>query len=188
MRNLILTLGLLFSFNAFAGNGSGNVSAVIGLGAASTATAPSAVPLSNPTGGAGTFATFTLIAGDMQNALTSTNVYPFFKTPTASGGTAYQVTSGKTAYCFDASVISGVTNTNVGLITDTASFAFGATVGSLTSAKFYSGGSGKYTLAASPSANVWTKNPGIYTFPSLSFPGIQAPGSSVVVVLNCYEN
>lgn len=186
MERILILLGIIFSLNANAAVPSGVPA--IGVGAASSAVAPSTVPLNNPTGGAGTFAVFTLVAGDEQNALTTTNVYPFYKVPTATGGTGYQVTAGKSLYCFDVSVIAATAGQAVGLITDTAAFVFNATTASLTAAKYYSGNSGKYNLDSGPTGHQWNKNPGIYVFPASSFPGIQAPSVILSVVMNCYEN
>jgi hypothetical protein len=140
------------------------VSTLIGSGGGGATLPTGYITLGNATN------VFSILAGNFASALTSGNVYPFYK-----NGALYQVTSGKTAYCFNGVAVNGSTGgANMQLVTDTVTFAFNATTASLTSPVYYAGAAGRTNITTTVSTYVPGSIPGIFTFPSLKWPGFQA--------------
>jgi hypothetical protein len=126
-------LALLLPLYSYAGTGSCAVSAVIVL--ANTAAAPqgaATIPLGNPSQASG--GVFTIYAGDLKNATATDHYMPFYK-----NGVLYQVSNGKSAYCFAMTSVSLSSNINFTLMSATATFADNATTASLTGAKYQAG-------------------------------------------------
>lgn len=179
MVYLSLIFSILFSLSANAVAPTSNYN--IGLSAVGVSTSPvSNIPLNNLAGAAGTFAVFSLYGGD-GGALTATDFYPFYK-----NGVAYQVTAGKTAYCFNFTA-NNAAAASFQFVSATASFAFGAA--SITGGVHMGGAAGKYPLESGASANVVVSIPGTYTFGASTFPGFQIAGNNVLQLhTDCYEN
>lgn len=179
MKFISILMTMILPITALAGNGSGNVSNVVGIGATgTTVNAPTAF-FSIPAGAQ----IFSLYAGDIQANQTATNYYPFYK-----NGVAYQVTAGKTAYCFNFTLASGSTaaGVSVQLISATASFAFNAN--SITGGVYQFGASAKAGFVVSPTAQTQAAWPGVYTFGASTYPGFQAGNSqNFVLHADCYE-
>lgn len=141
----------------------------------------SAIPPSSLSG-TGVNGIFSLTAGDGSNNLTAGNFYPFYK-----NGVAYQVTSGKTAYCFNITLHTSAVANAAQLVSATASFAFNA--GSITGGVHQAGAAGKYPMVnQAASTNNGAPQPGTYQFGATTFPGIQSSASATCVVrMDCYE-
>lgn len=172
---LLSLLLLLISPAAFAGNGSGNVSNVAGVGAISSPSAPStyfAIPSGSQV--------FSLYFGDWAANAVSGDYYPLFK-----DGTAYRVTSGKTAICFDIVAFAGAA-AQFQLVSDTAAISV-AQAGALTSGKYQAGAATKY-IDNVISANTMTLIPGTFQFGSLTYAGFQiGTAAGFTLRMNCYE-
>lgn len=181
MKTFFLFFALTLPINAFALNGSGNVSNVIGLGvsgpAVTSVNSPgSSIPL--PTGKT----VFTIVAGDAQASATNGNYYPFYK-----NGVAFQAGASGT-YCFSVRLIANTANTGTQLVSATASFAYNAS--SLTGGVYQGGASGKSTYMNSGAGNAqsWIYQPGVYTFGANTYGGFQAQNSQAFAMsADCYD-
>lgn len=155
----------------------------IGLGAiGATTIAPSNIPISNPAGAAGTYAVFSLFGGS-DAALTSGRFYPLYK-----DGDAYQVTSGKTAVCFNFRG-SGGTGNNLGyqIVSDSVAISFNQS-SALTSGKFQGGASSQYVLITGALSAIKSSEPGIFKTAATRYMGFQVGSSQVYQVsMDCYE-
>lgn len=121
---------------------------------------------------------FTISAGDWVGSLTAGNFYPFYK-----DGVAYQVTSGKTAYCWGLTGKAGAASA-IQLVSATASFAYNA--GSITGGVYQGGVAGKYPQVFT---TAYGRVPGTYSFAATTYPGIQAGASNAIMAkMDCVEN
>ncbi len=138
------------------------------------------IPLSSLSG-TGVNGVFSLYGGTGA-ALTADSFYPLYK-----NGVAYQVTTGKTAYCFNATLVSSVTNVYFQLLSATASFTFGQS-SALTGPVYQAGATTKYVNNSGPTASAQVPIPGTYTFGALTYVGFQAGNSQQFQIhLECYE-
>lgn len=164
---------------AFAGNGSGNVSSVIGLGPSSGLAPTSYVPLTNLAGSAGTYAVFSVYASS--NA-TAGNFYPLYK-----NGTAYQVTAGKTAYCFNFAPSAATGAIRFQIVSDTAAISFDQST-ALTSGLFQGGAAARYPLRNSTTANKKEIYPGTFSIGASRYVAVQVSFSDIFEFsMDCYE-
>lgn len=177
----LITLALLFSTAAFAGNGSGNVSNVIGLGgfgATPTVRSYAGIPA-----GAVVFSVF---AGDLVNIVTANAAYPFYK-----NGSLWQVASGKTATCFNITSYQGAA-LYWELLSATATFSPNTATASLTSPLYETGSATKYAHFQGGVSNVWAAGPGTYQFPAATpgvWPGMLVNSANAAAIhMDCYEN
>ena len=188
MKSKLLALALFISAwgpgcveLAHAGNGSGNVSNVIGLGVAGPATsAPSAAStfMGIPSGKT----VFSIHAGDLQAAASNGNYYPFYK-----DGVAFQAGASGT-YCFNFTLSGNTANTGTQLVSATASFAFNAS--SITGGVYQMGASGKTGMYTSAAANTGFRvvQPGVYTFGANTYGGFQAQNAQAFLMsADCYD-
>lgn len=180
---LSLILALFLPLAALAGNGSGNVSNVVGLIGAQSATtvAPQVIASFGIPAGV---SVFSIYAGDWTASVTSGNFYPFYK-----NGSAYQVSSGKTATCFNITMLINGSG-SIQLMSATASFAFNAS--SVTGGVYQGGASGRAVITnGSFTGGIPLTIPGTYQFTSLTYPGYQVGSGSMdrppLVHADCYE-
>ena len=130
--------------------------------------------------GTGVNGIFSLYVG---GTLTAGNYYPLYR-----NGVAYQVTSGKTAYCFDITSLCTNASYSGQLFSATASFASGAA--SITGGVYQCGVTPGYCIVSSPTASTTTVVPGVYSFGSGTYPGFVAyTGSTPVwqLHMDCFE-
>lgn len=187
MKNKLYLLAALFLSTwgpgcvetALAGNGSGNVSRVMGLGAAGPAVGSVAAPSSSveiPSGKT----VFTITAGDIQAAQSNGNYYPFYK-----NGVAFQAGASGT-YCFNFRLAGNTVSTGVQLISATASFAFNAN--SITGGVYQQGASGKTGFMVGSTVYAWFFQSGVYTFGANTYGGYQANNSQgFSLAADCYD-
>jgi len=124
---------------------------------------------------------FTLNAGTQSSG--ANTYYVFYK-----NGTAYQVSSGKTAYCVSISSTSSSPFNTYQLVSSTTSWS--NNVGSLPATAVYScGGSNSYCLGTGTAAFAFNVMGATYQFSALTYPGIEVNQASTVysVFLNCKE-
>lgn len=180
MKNkILLTLAIFISTwgpgcveIAHAGNGSGNVSNVAVVGA--TPTAPLGLANIPPSSIGGTGGYFTISAGPGVTR-SSDHVMPFRK-----DGVLYQVSSGKTAYCFAITIWSAVASIKYQLMSDTVTFANDALAGSLTAPVYQGGVSTNYGIIAHvTNSSIPDPYAGTYSFGSLTWPGVQQSTSDM---------
>lgn len=169
MKNMILALALLFSATAQAAGpiGSIGVSPQVQMGQTkNTATSTTILPLADIIG-TGAYTRITIKAGDS----TSTDAawYGFAKMGGATGH--YQVTTGKTLYCFTLYVTNGGSQyytfgySTADFTEETTSAPTGAVYYSVLAASRLNG-----DLLASTSTVIPDSVPYFVTFPSLSYP------------------
>ena len=172
-----LLLSLFISASALAGNGSGNVSSVIGLGAmGATTSAVSTVPLSQIA--ASSTKIFTLFAG---GNFTAGNYSPLYK-----NGVAYQ--SAAIVHCFNIRS-SGETGGILWQIVDDsgAAITFNQS-GALTTGLFQGGAAAQYAMRAGVTANIPHLNPGVWQSASGRYLGVQLGFSArYEISMDCYE-
>lgn len=172
MKYLSLILALLIPTAAFAGNGSGNVSNVLGLGSFGSVGPSSFISIPS------TATVFTIFAGD-SSTVTTGNFYPFYK-----DGVAFQAGANGTR-CFNLVIIPTTANTSIQLVSATASFAFNA--GSLTGGVFQGGATGKYLVPTQAAATQTTWS-GIYKFGASTYGGFQAGNTQAFQMhMDCYD-
>jgi hypothetical protein len=183
MERFLVIVAMFFSVNAFSATPSGVP--VIGPGASTIAGSSSFISLSNPAGGSGTYAVFSLDVGDMSTAFTAGKFYPFFKS-----GVAYSVPSGKKTVCFDLTSASVTTLNYFAIFYATASFAYNAA--SVTGEVNYCGGAAKLCKPTSATAYSYTTHPGVFIFDNTGstgvFPGVEGNAAAFSIHMNCYEN
>jgi hypothetical protein len=157
------------------------VASVVGIGAAGSTASPSSLLLNQILG---SNRVFTITCGGT-GGQTSTNFYPCYK-----DGTAYAVTSGKKAYCFDQTCAGATVNLPYQLVSATAAIA--ENVGSLTGGVYQGGATQKYPLKCSVgTAHVPYPIAGVYVFDASSavvYPGFQAGSTDTYQLkMNCIE-
>lgn len=183
MRLFILLFGLIFSINAFAGNGSANISSVIQLGANSIAPLGTAtIPLN---GQSGVGAIFSVYAVTFNPSPSANNVFPFYK-----NGAIWQVTGGKVAHCSSINYTVDTVNSYWQLMSDTVTFTDNATVGSLTAPRYQGGRTQAYIHRQFQTADSFAPTGGVYSFDSANaaFPGIQVGAAAGFrIIMSCYE-
>jgi hypothetical protein len=179
---LLIALALLFSTPALAGNGSGNVSSIIGVGS-TLAGGPSAyIPLGCPS--QTTSPCFTIYSSS-GGSVGAADVFPYVK-----NFVNYQVGAGVKAYCFAGSAQSTTSNGQFQFMYDTSTFASNTATSSLIAPKYQTGAAGNYANIASVGSvgNVVSPLPGMIVFPASSWPRIQVGGAySFMTSLTCYE-
>src|ERR1700758_4926680 len=95
------------------------------------------------------------------SSATGGNFYALYKSGT---GAQYQVTAGKTAYCFDITTSCGAANCAMQFVSNLATFN---NVASISSIPIYQGGAvASYMVLTGPTANVPYISPGVYSFGS----------------------
>jgi len=171
----LIILSLFVSITAQAVVPSGVPS--ITLGGADTYPGNLVIPESN-IGSTGGY--FTVMAGSASEG--AGDFYPFWK-----NGVAYQVTSGKTAYCTALMFAGGQAFNTMQLVSATATFANGAS--SLTGGVYYCGAAGNYCLGSGTAANTYNPMGVSQTFAATTWPGIQtqATGQIYSVLMSCKE-
>jgi hypothetical protein len=114
---------------------------------------------------------------------TAGNFYALYK----NGGTQYQVTSGKTAYCENASVSCGSAGCFIQVVSATGSF--NNTSGPLTSGAFQGGASAIYPWTNGVTTQTPVGLPGTYTFAPNTFVGFQTQNGTqqFTVHIDCFE-
>lgn len=170
----------------------GTAAPTIGLGVGGAVISPTSnIPLSNPTGAAGTNAVFSVYAG---GGFTSGNIYHLYGGAGTAGsgssqGQQFRVTTGKTAFCFNLSALSGTANGSYQLASFTATFADAAASGTGVG-PVYQCGAKDTACNATGAAYTVTAMPGLYVFYSQTFPAINTTTTQTtnIVHLDCYEN
>lgn len=178
MERFLVFIALLFSWTCLAAT-PGNAP-ILTIAAPGQNTQALSIPLSSLSG-TGVNGVFSLYGGSASTGLTNANFYPFYK-----NGVQYQVTAGKTAYCFNFKYTGGNANVPLQLVSSTATFAYNAA--SLTS-PVYQGGATQISPLQGGAANTTVPMPGVYTFAASTFPGFQNNSASVSygVTMECYE-
>jgi hypothetical protein len=170
---LALLLGLISSaaFAATPGN-----APILTIAAPGQNSQSLSIPLSSLSG-TGVNGVFSLYMGQ---GVTGGDFYILYK-----NGVAYQVPSGKSAYCFN--VTAGDSTTGLfQLASATASFSNGAA--SITGGVYQCGVSGVSCLAAGPTAYVAGAVSSSYVFASNTFPAVDAAnGGTLFVHMDCFE-
>jgi hypothetical protein len=128
---------------------------------------------------------FTLIAGNLAAAPTSLHVAPFQK---QDGSGVYKVPSGSTAHCMNGVITAGSTGgVNVEIVTDTASFAWNAAVGTLTAPVYWAGSATLTNITSNVTTYSPTPVPGIFHFSQNLYPGIMMENAQgQTLVFDCY--
>ena len=141
---MVNILALIFSLSAF---GAVVPSGVPQIGLGSHVQSPT-TPQSfiSPANLAGTGKIFHLIGGSIA-ALVNGDFYPFFK-----DGVAYQVTAGKSAFCFDWQASSNAAISTFQLVSDTVAITF-AQAGALTAGVFQCGVTTRYCAVSGTSTS-----------------------------------
>jgi hypothetical protein len=177
---MIKLLALLISISAQAATPGAVPSVTVSAPGANTGSV--SIPPSDLSG-AGTHGIFSLFIGIGSDVLN--DFYPFIKSGT---GAAYQVTAGKTAYCFDGTSSGSPANSLFQLVSATSTFANAAS--SLTGGVYQSGSANLYPWTTGSTINVQGINPGVYSFGATTWPGIQAGGTSTTaytIHMDCFE-
>ena len=178
VRSLILSLALLISAPSFAAYVPANGAPAIGLGATGAANAPlSTVPLGQVS--ASSQQIFSLFVG---GSMTSGNFYPLYK-----NGTAYQVPSGKTAYCFNIRSSSETGAIRWQIVSDTVAISWNQS-SALTSGLFQGGATAQLPLRTGTTANVPYVNPGVFSVAQNRYMAIQINTTLVAEFgMDCFE-
>jgi hypothetical protein len=131
--------------------------------------------------GSGVNGIFSLFSGNNSTA-TAGNFYPFYK-----NGVAYQVTGGKTAYCFNITASSGAASSFFQLLSATASFTWNQST-ALTGGVYQCGAAATYCAVANSTVAVPAPYPGVYSFGASTYVGMQAGNSQYYQIhMDCYE-
>lgn len=181
MKNLILVLAFLFTLPAFAGNGSGNVSSVIGYGG--TSSAPAMVVPSSSTN------EYAVTCGHGTSDITDGNYYRCFKQDSNGAASNWALASGKVAYCRGFNSTSNVTTT-IGVIfgAGTAAVTHNNSSAPAGDVKFM--GNGAYMWVPQNGVPFWHAIPLIFrAVGDIYYPYAQLFGSSakIAVTLICVE-
>jgi hypothetical protein len=172
----LIYLVFLISINAFAATPSSTPSVTNSASGSPTANLNIA-PLQ--LSGSGVNGMFTLFVG---GSMIGGDYYPLYK-----GGSAYQVTSGKTAWCSNIKASSSTASESFQFISATASYTFGQST-ALTGGVYQCGANSTYCNFTGTTSNLQGPVPGFYSFGSATYPGIQAGGTyTYTVSLDCYE-
>ena len=176
MVHFLSVLSLIFAFTAHSAVVPSGVPS-IGLGAASTNTANSAVSLDQLS--SSTRQVFSLYAAG--NA-TAGNFYPLYK-----NGTAYQVTAAKTAYCFNMNPSAATGAIRFQVVSDTAAITFDQST-ALTSGSFMGGATARYPLRNSTTANGKQQAPGVFAIGASRYAAVQVSFSDIFeFTMDCFE-
>lgn len=179
MERILVLLSLL-SFNAFAAV-PGNAP-ILTIAAPGQQTQALSVPLSSLSG-TGVNGVFSLYG------FTSSGVSANFYHPLYKNGTAYQVTAGKTAYCFNMTAAATTATSAFQLVYGTGAFTAGGSGTAPTGAVYQGGQASYYPLNSGATASVPGAAVGMYTFPASDYVGFQNGSASVsyYIHLECYE-
>lgn len=150
----------------------------VGLGAlGATTSPPSSVGLADLS--SSNRRVFSLFMG--ANA-TAGNFYPLLK-----NGTAHQVTTGKTLYCFNFRAAGATGSSLFQLVSDTSAITYDQST-ALSSGLFMGGATGRYPLRTGSGANVKSAEAGTFSVDQNRYVAVQA-GASVFmeVSMDCFE-
>jgi len=179
MGRFLVLLSLLSSgaFAAVPGN-----APILTIAASGQQTQALSIPLSSLSG-TGINGVFSLYNAGV-NPVTGGNYYPLIK-----NGALYQVTAGKTAYCFNITAGSNYTSAlSYQLVSGTASTA-AAGSSTITGGVYQCGASAAYCQQTGNVTNVAAGIPGVYVFSASTWPVCQpASGSQAYYIhMECYE-
>jgi hypothetical protein len=178
MGRILVFLSLLFALPSLGATPAAVPSITIAVPGSQTQSVT--IPLTSLSG-SGVNGVFSLYSGN-NSAATNTNFYPFYK-----NGVAYQVTAGKTAYCFNLTNAPGATPpTWFQLVSATASFAFNAA--SITSGVYQGGASAQFANISGSTSYIPAGVPGVYTFAASTYPGWQSANNQTFNIhMDCFE-
>ena len=179
-RYVMLLLSLFLSVSSFAAQPSPSPSIALNGMGSTPAVGSSLLP--SMLIGSGVNGIFSLYGGDGAT-LTAGNFYPLYK-----NGVAYQVTTGKTAYCFNITDSVGTAAIAFQLLSATASFTFNQST-ALTGGVYQCGAAAKDCAQGGAAISTIYGQPGTYQFAAQTYAGFQAGNSQVYQIhMDCFEN
>ena len=188
MERFLVFIALLFSWTCLAAT-PGNAP-ILTIAASGQQTQALSIPLSCLSSGGGCPAqVFSLYGGSGTGSGQAGHFFPLYQNGLNGSTSGYRVASGKTAYCFNLTAAASTGGDTFQLVSDTAIIA-GGTAGTttLTAGVYQGGAAGAYVDVVGPTAGVPAPLPGIYTFGSLTYVGVQITASVVYYIhLDCYE-
>ena len=181
-------LVFLFAILSFAANAAvpGNAP-ILTIAAPGQNTQALSLPISQLATGASP-QVFSLYGGCGTGSGAAAHFYPLYQNGLNGSTSGYRVTSGKTAYCMNVTATSSGASNSFQLVSDTAVIAGGANgTTTLTSGVYLGGAAGAYPLLTE-TANTPISIPGVYTFGSLTYAGVQiASGAYYYIHMDCFE-